>query len=126
MTKSDKGDFLKEGKAKEIEKEIEDEEKLPQEWVCVDDCYCSDTGDPMRQQLWHSGDVCWTVKKPSQHFTTREEYNKGTDGRNKYFALYIKYGGNMTDELRAMPAKILKLVVDQKKREYMRKQATSS
>jgi len=101
-------------------------EALPKEWVCVNDCYCSDNGDSMRQRLWKSGDVCWAPDKPSKHFTTREEYNKGTDGRNKYFALYIKYGGIMSDQIRSMPANILKLVVDQKKREYMRKQATSS
>jgi hypothetical protein len=80
----------------------------------------------MRQRLWHSGDVCWSINKPSKHFTTREQYNKGSDGRNKYFALYVKYNGIMTEAIRAMPANVLKALVDQKKREYLRKQATSS
>ena len=120
---SNTDDFIKPVKE---EANIEVNEPIPQEWVCVSDCYCSDNGDPIRARLWKSGNSCWQVKRPSKHFTTREEYNKGGDGRSKYFQLFTKFGGIMTDQLRSMPANVLKIVVEQQKRDYMRKQAQSS
>ena len=120
---SNTGNFIK---SKEIEGTVEVNEPIPQEWVCVTNCYCSDNGDPIRAKLWKSGEICWQVKKPSKHFTTREDYNKGGDGRAKYFQLYTQFGGIMIDQLRSMPADVLKIVVDQQKRDYMRKQAQSS
>ena len=111
----DNDDFIKSDKSKE-----------PVEWVCDTDCYCSDNGDPIRSRMWHVGQTCWQIERPSKHFMTRDDYNNGANGRAKYFKLYTEFGGIMNEKIRALPLDVLKQVVEQTKRDFLRRQARSS
>lgn len=109
---------------KEKEENKKAEEPMPQEWVCLRKCYCSEDGNPLRRRIWNVGETVWSVNAPSKHFVTRHEYDNGADGKAVYFQKITKYGGRVTEKIKRLEIPALKVYARELERSFLRRQAT--
>jgi len=115
---SDKEDFM--------EKKENKEPAGPTDWVCMTECYCSDDGNPLWSRRWLPGDHVFIAKKPSIHFVSRDEYDHGADGRDEYLVKLQKFGGIISDQIRNQPLHVLKALVIEQERNFLRRQAQAA
>ena len=111
-----KADFM-------AKKEIPAPPDIPTDWVCMTECFCSDDGNPLRSRRWLPGDSVFTIKRPSKHFVSREEYNTGAGGREEYLVQLQRFGGIISNQIRNQPLHVLKALVIEQERTYLRRQA---